>query len=372
MEMVKMKELFIGVDLHKNQFTIYVLHKNGKGSYFIFRTNEKGFDDFIKLLNRCTEEGFKVHIAVESTGNTRYFKNRIEKVGIFVKVINTIRFKVVNETINKTDKRDAKTIAEFLLKDIIPEARLCSEGSELLRRLVSIRKVMVGTKVKMKNQIHGILLGMGIKTKNGQLNSIKGRHKIIEQIKSTSNHSIIELLVKNIEDIEKNIKEIEKEMEEMTKDDRAVEILKSISGTGKICAITLRAYIDNIDRFDHFKYLSSYAGLVPWVKCSDEKKVYGNITKFGPSELRVALVQMVLGMIRCKKERNNIFMIQYRNIKKRKGSGKALIAIARKMTKLIWTLLKNDELYDTEKLAKELHFKKIVSMQEAQRQKDAA
>ena len=77
-------------------------------------------------------------------------------------------------------------------------------------------------------------------------------------------------------------------------------------------------------------------------------------------------------MIRCKDEKDNILMIQYRNIKKRKGSGKALIALARKFTKLIWTLLTNDELYDKEKLSKEIYLKKIISMQENQKLKDVA
>lgn len=367
-----MNELFFGVDLHKRQFTVYMMNSNEEGSYDVFRTDEDGYNSFMKILEKGKQSGFKINVAVESTGNTRYFKNKIESIGVVVKVINTMKFKVVNESINKTDKRDAKTIAEFLKKDVLPEARLCSEDSELLRRLVNVRSVMVSTKVKMKNQIHGILLGMGIETKSGQLNSKKGRLQILNELKASNNHNIIEILVNNIEDIERNIKNIEKEMEELTKEDRVVEILKSISGTGKICAITVRSQIDDIKRFDHYKKMSSFAGLVPWVKCSDEKKYYGNITKRGPSELRVALVQMVLGMIRCKDEKDNILMIQYRNIKKRKGSGKALIATARKLTKLIWTLLTNDELYDKGKLLKEIYLEKIISMQEKQRIKDAA
>jgi len=365
-------KLFIGVDLHKKQFTIYILHVSGEGIYKIFSTEEEGYRLFIKLLNESKERGFEVKIAVESTGNTRYFKNRIEKEGYEVKVINTMKFKVVNESINKTDKRDAKVIAEFLQKDILPEAKLCGEESELLRRLVSVRNVMVCTKVKLKNQIHGILLGMGIKTKSGQLNSKKGRKKIIDTLEAVNNKNIIELLVNSIEGIEEKIKKIEEEMEELTKKDRVVEILKSISGTGSTCAITVRAHIDDIKRFDHYKKLSSFSGLVPWVNCSDEKRYYGKITKRGASELRTALVQMVLGMIRCKSERNNILMIQYRNIKKRKGSGKALIAIARKFTKLIWTLLTNDELYDKNKLSEEIFIDKIISMQNKQFQKDVA
>ncbi len=365
-------EIFIGVDLHKKQFTNYFLNSSGEGTYEVYGTDERGYKLFSDCIKLLIEKGYKVHMAVESTGNTRYFKKRMDSAGVNTKVINTMKFKVVNESINKTDKRDAKTIAEFLQKDILPEAKLCSEESELLRRLVSVRKVMVSTKVKLKNQVHGILLGMGIKTKSGQLNSKKGRKKIVENLQATNNHKIVELLVNNIEEIEINIKKIETEMEELTKNDRTVEVLKSISGTGKICAITVRAHIDDIKRFDNYKKLSSFSGLVPWVKCSDEKKYYGNITKRGPSELRTALVQMVLGMIRCKREKDNILMIQYRSIKKRKGSGKALIAIARKFTKLIWTLLMNDELYDIEKLSQSVYLEKIISMQEKQLQKDVA
>jgi transposase len=73
---------------------------------------------------------------VETTGNARYFKNRVERQGIRVRVINTLKFKVVNESAKKTDKHDAATIAEFLAKDMVPEAWVCSEESEELRRLL--------------------------------------------------------------------------------------------------------------------------------------------------------------------------------------------------------------------------------------------
>jgi transposase len=345
---------------------------NENGEYKQYSTDEKGYGLFLKSIQLFKNDGYSVSVGVESTGNTRYFKNRVEKTGATVKVINTMRFKVVNETVNKTDKKDAKTIAEFLKKDILPEAKLCSEESEELRRIVTVRTTLVKTKVKLKNQIHGILLGMGIKTKSGQLNSKKGRLAVIKQLKESNKHMMIELLVNTIEDIEKNIKQIEEKMEEMTANDRVVEILKSISGTGKICAVTVRAHIDDITRFDHYKKLSSFSGLVPWVKSSDKKTYYGNITKHGPCELRTAIIQMVLGMIRCKEEKDNTLMIQYRNIKKRKGSGKALVAIARKFTKIIWFLLTRDELYNKEKLSKECYLDKIISMQQEQIKKDAA
>jgi transposase len=89
-------------------------------------------------------ERHDIRIGVESTGNTRYFKHRMEEKGYSVIVINTMKFKVINESVKKTDKHDAATIAEFLAKDMLPESKLCSEDSEQLRRLLKVRSTWCG------------------------------------------------------------------------------------------------------------------------------------------------------------------------------------------------------------------------------------
>ncbi|MEJ5273653.1 MAG: transposase, partial [Spirochaetota bacterium] len=82
---------------------------------------------------------------------------------------------------------------------------------------------------------------------------------------------------------------------------------------------------------------------------SADKERYGNITKRGSQELRTAFVQMAIGMIRVKSEQENRYMKSYRNMKKIKGSGKAIIATSRKLSKLVWVLLKNGDEYDPAK-----------------------
>ena len=66
-----------------------------------------------------------MRVAVESTGNTRYFMHRLETRGYPVVVINTMKFKVITQSVKKTDKHDAAMIADFLSKDILPESKLC-------------------------------------------------------------------------------------------------------------------------------------------------------------------------------------------------------------------------------------------------------
>ena len=79
-----------------------------------YKTDKTGYAEFIERIQAYRESGACVKIGVESTGNTRFFKHQVEKAGAEVTVINTLKFKVINESAKKTDKHDAATISEFL------------------------------------------------------------------------------------------------------------------------------------------------------------------------------------------------------------------------------------------------------------------
>jgi transposase len=110
----------------------------------------------------------------------------MENEGFRVKVINTLKFKVVVESVNKTDKRDARVIAAFLAKDFIPESHLCSQYEEDLRRLLKTRSQLVKTIVGLKNNIHGMMLSYGIVTKPSQFQSKKGRQQLRNELEIVS------------------------------------------------------------------------------------------------------------------------------------------------------------------------------------------
>jgi transposase len=271
----------------------------------------------------------------------------MEAAGCEVKVINTLKFKVVNESVKKTDKHDAATIAEFLSKDMLPESQICSEESEQLRRLLKSRQTLVRAGVVIKNQIHALLTGIGMEDKKASLQSKKGRQRILDALNETGNVLVVQPLIDTISNLEKNVKQIEDEIEKLTQGDKVVELLMTIPGCGKIGAWTIRAHTDDIKRFSSAKKYSAFAGLVPWVQNSNEQVHHGKITKRGPEELRTALVQVVLGMRRCKKTTLAWrLMTRYEMMKKSKGSGKSIIATARKVSCIIWTMLTNEKEFD--------------------------
>ena len=330
----------VGVDLHKTQFTVCVRSRTGE-TFGKYPTTDEGYKAFLEKMAVWQESGEQVQVGVESTGNTRYFKSRMEEAGIGVTVINTLKLKVVNESVKKTDKHDAATIAEFLEKDILPESQVCSRQSEQLRRLLKVRTTLVRAQVTVKNQIHALHCAEGVEdVKKKDLQSKRGRKRLLDALGQWKNGLVAQPLIETIERLEENIKSIEEQIRALTAGDRMVELLMSIPGCGEICAWTIRAYTDDIQRFATAKKYASYAGLAPWVQSSNETVRHGRITKRGPAELRTALVQVVMGLRRMKEKTFSWRLMQrYEAMKKNKGSGKSIIATARKMAVIIWHML---------------------------------
>jgi len=335
----------VGVDLHKTQFTYCC--RGPESMFGKCLTTPAGYAQFLNEMQRLGAGGERVQLAVESTGNTRFFKSQMTAAGLAVTVINPLKFKVINESVKKTDRHDAATIAEFLEKDMLPEAWLCSEESETIRRLLKSRQVLVRTEVAVKNQIHGLLTSLGMEDKKSSLQSKRGRKEILSTLEGAQNGLVVHTLFTTIEMIEGQVKALEKDLEELVKDDKVVSLLRTMPGCGLITASLIRAYTDDIRRFRTFKQYSAYAGLAPWVQCSNETSHYGSITKRGPEQLRTAMVQLVLGMVRMKKKTLRYrLMERYQIMKQEKGSGKSIIATARKLSKVIYFMLVTGREFD--------------------------
>jgi transposase len=347
--------LCVGVDLHKSQFTVCAITEDEEIILEgVYRTSETGYAEFINEMHSYEEAGYSIELAVETTGNARYFKNQMEKEFFVVKVVNTSKFKVITSSTKKTDANDAATLAYFLMKDMLPEAHLCSQTSEEIRRMLKTRSILVQSSVKIKNQIHGMLLGYGIETKAAQFQSKKKRQQMLKDLEdhvySEFTTSSLKVMLEILDELAAQIKSIEEQLEEMVKDNEDVALLKTVPGIGKITAATIASYTENLERFDgDFKKFTAYIGIVPGVYNSNETIHHGRITKRGPQELRTAFVQAALGMIRIPHQTGDYRLIQeYKHRKEDKGSGRAIIALARKIARIVFVMLENREPFKPE------------------------
>ena len=347
--------LCVGVDLHKTQFTVCALNEDGE--YLLekhYPTKEEGYQEFSCEMHDLEEQGYSIELAVETTGNARHFKNRMESECFAVKVVNTNRFKVITMSTRKTDTNDAATLAFYLMKEMLPEAHICSQTSEEIRRIQKTRSILIQSMVKIKNQIHGMMLGYGIETKAAQLQSKKKRQELMNDLEdhdySAYTASSLKVMLKILDDLSSEIKEVEKHLKEMVADNEDVELLMTVPGIGINTATTIAAYTEELDRFEgNYKKFAAYVGIVPSVRNSNESKHYGRITKHGPQELRTAFVQAAPGMIRLTKVTSDWRIIKdYQRRKGDKGSGRAIIALARKITRIVFVMLSKRESFNPE------------------------
>ena len=100
---------YLGVDLHRTQFTVCTRLENGRTYLRQWQLRELKL--FAAQLRKEDE------LAVEATGNTRLFYDAVEKYAARVVVVNPAQFKVISQSVKKTDKNDAELLALYLAKD---------------------------------------------------------------------------------------------------------------------------------------------------------------------------------------------------------------------------------------------------------------
>ena len=352
----------VGIDLHKTQFTVYALDEETgaielEGAY---RTDTEGYGEFINRMHEIEKEsGHAIELAIETTGNARFFKNKMEAEGFNVVVVNTNKFKVITMSTKKTDANDAATLAFYLMKEMLPESHICDQTSEEIRRMLKTRSILVQATVKMKNQIHGMMLGYGIETKSAQLQSKKKRQELYKDLEdhnfSEFTASSLKVILNSLDDLQQQIKGIEEELAKMVADNKDVKLLQTMPGVGPIGATTVAAYTNDMSRFGgDFKRFASYIGIVPSVHDSNERVRRGKITKHGPQELRTAFVQIAMGIIRQPQTTAEWrLMKDYYRMKTEKGSGRAIIALTRKVARIVFAMLNNQEEFNLELMIRE-------------------
>lgn len=326
---------YIGVDLHKNMFTVCYLSKRGH-ELKEFAVSPGGIKEFERGLSKTDE------VAVESTGNAGYFAREIKDKTKRVAIINPTQFKIISQSVKKTDEQDALTIARYLSKGLIPEVRMRSKEEAQIASLINTRDRFVKLRTSMKNKVHNILNANGIVTKKEMFSGEKGLDRVLSMDLDEADLFELGIIIGQIKSLNKSIDEINRELNKRGKGLKGYENLKSIKGIGDTTATIMLNAIGDVKDFEDDKKLAAYFGIVPRVSVSNETVQYGRITKMGNKAARTALVQSTLIAIRY----NPYLRSFYMKLKAKKGSGKAIIATARKLLTIIYRTLKYDWVFE--------------------------
>jgi len=325
---------YLGIDLHTNSFTVCRRTQQGKNSIHTFQIARIG--DFCKTLRQ------RDLLAVEATGNTAWFVSQVRDRIKKAIVVNPYQFQVIRRSVKKTDKNDAKTLALFLSKDMLPEARMKTKENAQLHSLAITRDKLVKQRTALINKIHNVLNSHGIKFKKESLGSEKGLKSVWAYDWDVVVRIELEVLIEQIRSLNSSIKRLDTEITGHGQSLKGHKNLTSIKGIAGRSATVLLTVIGDVNDFADEHKLAAYFGIVPRVSDSNETVRHGRITKRGSTLGRTTLVQCTL----VAKRYSPYLRRYYERIQGRRGSGKAIIATARKFLGIIYNTLKNDWVFE--------------------------
>lgn len=325
---------YLGVDLHRRQFVVCTRLENGEQQVRQWRIEE--LPEFVQQLQKQDQ------IAVEAMGTTARFYEAVAGRVARVVVVNPRQFKVISESVKKTDRKDAEALALYLAKDLLPEVRMKPKTHRELLHMAETRDLLVKQRSALKNKINTLLAMQGIDLKREALSSQVALDRVLASPVGGMAQVELRVLVAQVRTLSDSIAELEEQLEEEAQQLPGYENLTSIKGIGMLSATVLLTVIGDIRDFANESKLAAYLGLVPRVANSNETEHSGRITKQGNKLARTALVQCGLVAKRYSPYLNRF----YERIKNRRGGGKAKIALARKLVKIVYDTLKNNWVFE--------------------------
>jgi transposase len=319
------RKYYVGLDIHSEMFYGTIL--NEKGDIItegLVKYSKEGIQNFLGSFPSTD-----LIIAIEACGLSRGVNKLLNELGYEVVLANA---KKVHDIAckKKTDKVDAKTLADLLRIGYLPLVYMPDENAIKLRDITRHRARLVRTRVRFQVMIKSYLSRDGKKfpgTWNKQsLNELKEMDPMISHF------------VNVIQLINEQIKQVNKEIKNIASNSFLIQLLMTMPGIGEYSAILIVGEIGDIKRFDNPKSLVNYAGLCPGIYQSGNT-TYDEINNANNKWLKWILTECSGRTALLDKNYIRHFM----RVKKRKGFKVARRSVARKMLIDIWHMLTKEE-----------------------------
>jgi transposase len=282
-------------------------------------------------------------VALEATTNSDAIATMLRPLVRRVVVSNPRKTRAIAEAKVKTDKVDARILAQLLAADFLPETWVADDRTRTRRRLVARRTHLVRQRTRLKNQVHGILARNLVPTcPHSDLFGGAGRRWLADQVLPADEQRSVDALLRQLDFHGTELAEVERDIAVDAIDDPIIARLMTIPGVNVTVAMSLVAAVGDFARFESPDRLVSYLGLNPRVRQSGEgPAIHGRITKAGRSQARGMLVEAAFSASKAP----GPLRAFYRRIKDRRGFQIAVVATARKLVVLCWHLVTKGEDY---------------------------
>lgn len=333
---------YAGIDLHSSNNYIGIIDEENKRLYQKRHTNDVG--SIVSVLEPFKES--LEAVVVESTYNWYWLVDGLMEHGYKVHLANPTAMKQYEGVKHTDDRWDSFWMANMMRLKILPEGYIYPKEERSVRDLLRRRLLYVHQRTSHILSFQSMVSrNLGIQMSNNDIQKLKeedGRNMF-----ESSNLALMAMShLKTMEFLKKTSKDIEKEVRDQVKIREEFKTLQTIPGIGPILGLTIMLEVGDISRFPTAGNYSSYCRCVKSQKISNNKKKGEGNRKNGNKYLAWAYVEAANFAVRyCPMAQ------RFYQRKKAKTNGVVAIkALANKLCKASYYMMRDQVAYDPEKL----------------------
>lgn len=338
--------LFVGIDVHRKSYHVAFFLNNAPAIDFVMPAKKEQLIDKLKITAPALKQ------VVYETGPTGYSLARhIQKENMPVSVVATSKIPRASAGEDKTDKLDSKKLSQYAAKGLLTPVKIPTLKQEADRQLFRMRHRQARNLARVKTQIKSFLLMHDIEEPAGLCRWTKSS---IEQLRTLPLQQTLRLsldeLLHDLYHFILRVLEMNKLLaQQLNKGQLAwrIDLLKTHPGVGIVVACQFATELFHYRDFTNTRYLFKYLGLSPKIHQSGERSCRGSINKVSNSRLRSNLIQAAWRWIMLDVNARKIYLRILNNCGGIKQ--KAIIAMARKISGHLWTMLMKNQPYDPSK-----------------------
>jgi|TARA_R100001015_G_C4607250_1_gene162356 transposase len=282
-----------------------------------------------------------VQAVVECTSYWYWVADWCDVNGVPLTLAHAKMLKAISYAKVKTDSVDARTLAELLRVDLIPEAHQCRRNQRDLRELTRGRLRMIERRSSLQSSLWQLAAKYNVIVQDVGWRYLGKLAEFLQQQLPPVAWVEAELLLEQIRLTQNQIVTLEEAIEEQTGFHKEVERLKALPGFGLVCAWTVVAEIGDISRFPSAKQFVSYCRLVPGARDSGGKHRHRSKNKDGNRYLRITFNQAAIIANRD----YPVVKEFYNKVRRRSGKHVARTVVGKELAKIVWHMLSKEEEY---------------------------
>jgi len=317
---------FAGLDVSVKDTSVCVVDDTGR---IVREVKVASEPDALVAVLKSSLFRFK-RIGLEAGPLSQWLFSALAEADLPVVCVETRHMRaVLKAQINKTDRNDARGIAQMIRVGLYRPVHVKTLRSQKLRMLLTHRKLLQSKVIAVENDLRGTLRNFGLKV--GTAGGAKFEARVRELVESVPDLAmLIEPLLVVRRVLREQIDVLHRRLLAIVRDDEVCRRLMTVPGVGPVVALTYRATVDVPARFRRSKSVGAVFGLTPSRDQSGESDRPGAISRCGDEMMRTALYEAAQSML-VHSTRWSWLKAWAMKIARHRGMKRAIVALARRL-----------------------------------------